>query len=322
MESYRIYRTPEDVSIHLQDIFAECRAAGGFQQKMNYVCGKSMDRKIRVAVLDLYDGQPNEGMRCLREILKRYALANLLDLEWDEFEVRQKQEIPDLSYTLYISTGGPGSPLDSENSEWEIKYFNWIREVLDYNKPAENLHKKHVLFICHSFQLACRYFGIAKVTKRRSSAFGVFPVHIRPGGIHEPIFAGLRDPFFAVDSRDYQVIQPDSQMLRRRGSRILAIEKERPHVPLERAVMAIRFNNYMVGTQFHPEADAAGMSMYLQRKDKKSTVIAEHGEKKWSTMIEQLNDPDKILWTHDHVIPNFLNHAIPQFQEKERALDR
>ncbi len=94
------------------------------------------------------------------------------------------------------------------------------------------------------------------------------------------------------------------------NAQVLAIEKERPHVPLERAIMAIRFNDYMVGTQFHPEADAIGMSMYLQREDRKKIVIDGHGEAKWRSMIEQLNDPDKILWTYRHIIPNFINLAI------------
>ena len=91
---------------------------------------------------------------------------------------------------------------------------------------------------------------------------------------------------------------------------LLAIEKERPHVPYERAVMAIRFNEYFIGTQFHPEADPEGMSMYLQRDDKKKTVIENHGEPKWKSMIDQLNDPDKINWTYSHILPNFLNIAV------------
>lgn len=94
------------------------------------------------------------------------------------------------------------------------------------------------------------------------------------------------------------------------GGTILAIEKERPHVPLERAIMAIRFNENMVGTQFHPEADSIGMTMYLQRDDKKKTIIENYGRKKWESMIDHLNDPDKILWTYSHVIPNFLQTAI------------
>jgi hypothetical protein len=134
-------------------------------------------------------------------------------------------------------------------------------------------------------------------------------MHILKDGVNEPIFQGLKDPFYSVDSRDYQVISPNHNALRKMGSRILALEKERPHVPLERAIMSIRFNEYMFGTQFHPEADPVGMSMYLQREDKKQTVIAEHGEEKWKSMIEHLNDPDKIRWTYSHILPNFLHIA-------------
>jgi homoserine O-succinyltransferase len=268
-----------------------------------------MDRKIRVAILDLYEGQANQGMRCLREILKQFTDHNNLTLELDEFDVRLKQEIPDLSYNIYISTGGPGSPLESEGSAWEKKYFRWLRLIEKHNASRENPGKKHVLLICHSFQVVSRHYEIANVTNRKSTAFGVFPIHMLHEGKKEPVFGELNDPFYAVDSREYQVIQPNHEALQKMGAHVLAIEKERPHVPLERAIMAIRFNKYMFGTQFHPEADAQGMSMYLQREDKKKTVIKEHGEEKWRSMIEQLNDPDKILWTYSHIIPNFLKMA-------------
>jgi homoserine O-succinyltransferase/O-acetyltransferase len=292
-------------------------------------------RKIKIAILDLYEGQPNQGMRCIREILGQYGKDHQLEIVYDEFEVRLEHQVPDMSYDIYISSGGPGSPLESENSEWEKKYFQWLEEIHQYNdsvaaagtdlvtsaashlasSPGPNSiassgPAKQVLFICHSFQLICRHYAIANVTNRKSTAFGVFPIHIQPDGLQEPVFAGLRDPFFAVDSRNYQVIQPDNDRLTKIGAQILAIEKERPHVPLERAIMAVRFNEYMIGTQFHPEADPGGMSMYLQREDRKRTVIAEYGEEKWSSMIEQLDDPDKIRWTNSHVIPNFLDYAL------------
>jgi len=267
-------------------------------------------RQIRVALLDLYEGQANQGMRCLREILNQYGEANNLDLIWHEYEVRLEQQLPDLSYDIYLSSGGPGSPLESEHSEWEKKYFHWLQQVQEWNNNPGHLQKKYVFFICHSYQLACRHYKIAHVTKRKSTAFGVFPIHIIPGGKNELIFAGLHDPFYAVDSRDYQVIQPNHNRIRQMNATILCIEKERPHVPLERAVMAIRFNEFMIGTQFHPEADAVGMTMYLQRDDKKQTVIENHGFEKWKSMIEHLNDPDKILLTYSNVIPNFLNEAV------------
>jgi hypothetical protein len=95
-----------------------------------------------------------------------------------------------------------------------------------------------------------------------------------------------------------------------RGAKILCIEKERPHVPYERAIMAMRFNDYFIGTQFHPEADPVGMSMYLQTEEKKKTVVENHGNEKWESMVMQLNDPDKISWTYSHILPNFLNIAV------------
>lgn len=274
-------------------------------------------KSIRVAILDLYEGVANQGMRCIREILNQFGETHHLDLTWDEFEVRLEKQVPDLSYDIYISSGGPGSPLESEGNEWEKVYFSWLDKLEHWNNNPAHVQKKQVFFICHSFQLICRHYNIAKVTKRKSTAFGVFPMHLLEDGKSELIFEGLKDPFYSVDSRDFQVIEPDHQKLRDIGASILAIEKNRPHVPLERAVMAIRFNEHMIGTQFHPEADAIGMSLYLQTEDKKKTVIENHGLEKWQSMIDHLNDPEKILWTYAHILPNFLYHAVGNLQPVE-----
>lgn len=270
----------------------------------------SDNQVIRIAILDMYDGFANEGMRCIRQILNAFSVNHRINIKIDEFEIRQKKQIPDLSYDIFISTGGPGSPLDSKGSEWETNFFDWLNQVKTFNSSPKNIIKKHIFFICHSFQLVCRYYDLGNICKRKSPAFGVFPIHMINESNNDPILQGLRDPFYAVDSRDYQFIQPNHDNLNKMGCKVLAIEKERPHVPYERAVMAIRFNDYFFGTQFHPEADAAGMSMYLKTKQKKKIVIENHGEEKWHSMIEQLNDPDKILHTYNHILPNFLRQAI------------
>ncbi|MEO8853275.1 MAG: GMP synthase [Ginsengibacter sp.] len=270
---------------------------------------------VRIAILDLYEGRENQGMRGLREIISHFAESNHLDIISQEFDVRLKNEIPDTSFDVYISTGGPGSPVESEGLEWDTLYFYWLSQMEEWNNNPANSIKKHIFFICHSFQLACRYFEVGKITKRKSTSFGVFPVHLLPEGREEPVFEGMPDPFYAVDSRDYQVIQPNEDRIKELGAKILCIEKNRPHVPYERAMMAVRFSEYFIGTQFHPEADARGMTIHLQTEERKKIVVENHGIHKWESMIEQLNDPEKIVWTHDHILPNFLSIAMNSLNE-------
>ena len=268
------------------------------------------NKPIRIAVLDLNEGLPNQGMRCIKQIIDEWEAASERKVDRHLFDVRVKNELPDTSFDVYISSGGPGDPLSSRFDDWDINWNKWLNEMVRYNNNPSNTQKKHIFFICHSFQLASRHFNAGILCKRKSTAFGVFPVHMLEGGKDEPVFDGLRDPFYAVDSRDFQLIQPHHDVLKKMGAQILCIEKERRHVAYERAVMGIRFNEYMIGTQFHPEADAIGMSLHLQKEDKRKTVIESYGEEKLISMLKHLNDPDKILWTYSHILFNFLNSAV------------
>lgn len=271
-------------------------------------------QEIKVAVLDLYDGVANQGMRCFLDILTRYREVNNLNLTYEVFDVRKNEQVPGIGFDIYISSGGPGSPLDSEGSVWETKYFELI-DTLEAHNQSSSGPKKHVFFVCHSFQLMCRRLGLGNVSLRRSPSFGVLPVHVTEKGLFEQVFEGLNDPFYAVDSRSWQVVNPDEEQFKATGATLLAIEKERPHIDLPRALMAIRFNEYFVGTQFHPEADPFGMRAYLITDEKKQEVINEHGEQKYLEMIERLEDPDMILLTQITMIPNFLDQAILSLQE-------
>ncbi len=274
---------------------------------------------LKIAILDLYDGFENQGMRGIHDIIRSFTSKNKINTSIEIFNVRQKSEIPSLDYDLFISTGGPGSPIDSEGEEWDNKYFEWIKQIDAYNQSPANFQKKPVFFICHSFQLACRYFKIGKLTKRKSNSFGVFPIHLLEDGERDPVFGGLPNPFYAVDSRDYQVIEPDYDQIKKLGSKILAIEKERPHVPLQRAIMAVRFTQYFIGTQFHPEADPVGMLKHLHTPERKESIIKNHSLAKWESMVEQLNDPDKIRLTYSTVLPNFLKIAVNMAMEAKAA---
>src|ERR671913_1001180 len=179
-----------------------------------------MSIMLRIAILDLYEGKANQGMRCIRQIISEWSKFYGIPTESKEFDVRLKKELPDLSYDIYISSGGPGSPIESEGSDWEKAYFGWLEQVENWNAGEENQIKKHVFFICHSFQLVCRHYAIGDLTKRKKTAFGVYPVHVTLEGQLDGVFNGLPDPFYVVDSRDYQVTSPDFDKLNMHGGKI------------------------------------------------------------------------------------------------------
>jgi homoserine O-succinyltransferase/O-acetyltransferase len=261
-------------------------------------------RKIQLAILDMYDGEPNQGMRCIHDILSRFADQ----LSWKDFDVRGKSELPDiLEYDLFISTGGPGNPVEG-NGDWDLKYYDFLDQILIWNQ--NHSQKKYLMLICHSFQMACRHFGLGQITKRKSTSFGVMTMHKTQEGIHDSVFQGLENPFWAVDSRDYQVVQPNFKKFKALGSRIIALEKIRNHVEYERAIMAIRFTDEIVGMQFHPEADAMSFLEHLKKPVVREKIIELKGKSKFRNMLEDLVDENKIHKTNETLIPNFLAQSI------------
>lgn len=265
----------------------------------------------------MYDGHPNEGMRCIKMLVGQFLTSENKAGKYDIFDVRGAAELPDVSsYDIFIATGGPGNPI-LEGHAWEILFGELLDKLRVHNQSS--FPKKYVFFICHSFQLAIQHFNFGSITKRKSTSFGVMPVHLTDAGADEPLLEGLEDPFWAVDSRDYQFIEPDMEVMRDFGAKIVAIEKKRPNIPLERAIMAIRFTDEMFGTQFHPEADAEGMRRYFMQEEKKATVIKHHGKAKYYDMLEHLEDPDKIMLTESIMIPTFLKNAADAILNHEMA---
>ena len=259
--------------------------------------------KKRLAILDMNNDVPNQGLRCIKEIVEKYEDA----IDFKIFNVRGKNELPDTSYDIYISSGGPGSPL--EEGEWRAPYLQLIQELWDMNK-SDQTPKKHVFFICYSFQVICHYFELGTIKPRKSTSFGILRVHKTPNGEEDIILKGLPDPYFAVDSRDFQLIQPRLKVFKEHGAKILSLEKIRTYVELERAIMAVRFSDEFVGTQYHPEAEPVSMEDYFRKEENREKVVTNFGIGKYNQMMERINDPDKIELTYNTILPSFINNAL------------
>lgn len=269
---------------------------------------------LKVAIIDLYNNEPNQGMRCIQDIVLATSLSlSGVSLEFKVYDTRYKNQIPDCTYDIYISTGGPGSPYDGEGTLWEKQYFSLLESIWNVNQKLTTT-KKYIFFICHSFQMACRFFDFGEIKKRNHRSFGIHPVYRTEFALQDRLFGALPDPFYAADFREYEVIRPRHRQLEAVGANILAIEQARIDKTQERAMMAIRISDELIATQFHPEADPQSMLFHFNQPERKLQVVEEFGNKKYDAMIDHLREPDNILKTRENVLPEFLRIAAARLR--------
>lgn len=264
-------------------------------------------RNVRIALLDMNNNQVNQGFKNIKEISEAFKQQSEENISIETFDVRFKNEIPNIEdFDIFISSGGPGNP-HREGFEWEDKFAQFLDSVYKHNQQSED--KKYLFLICHSFQLASIHWELGNVCKRKSYSFGVMPIHKTDEGEQDFLLKNLPEPFYAVDSRAYQFIEPNADRFEELNMKIVAIEKFRPHINLERAVMAIRFSDEIFGTQFHPEANPEGMIENLKDEKNKLAMIENYGIEKYLETVDRMDDKDKIELTQAQILPRFLQFA-------------
>jgi len=272
-------------------------------------------QNIKIATIDLYNNEINEGMRCIGEIVEETMKKfNDLNISYNVYETRFKEDIPPVDCDIFISSGGPGSPFDGEGEKWEKDYFNLIEKIYSHNQTNTD-KKKYIFFICHSFQMMARFFEFGNVSKRNSKSIGVIPFEKTEPGKTDIILEQLTNPFYAADIREYQVTNPDKKVIDEIGAKILSYEILDDNAEDEPAITALRISNEIAGTQFHPEADPESMLYHFNRPDEKKQIVDCYGEEKYNRMIEILQEPNTIKLTRKTVIPNFLNQAIDELSK-------
>jgi len=267
---------------------------------------------IKIATIDLYNNERNEGMRCIKEIVSEAQVRNNeTEISYEVFDTRFKGEVPGIDNDIFISSGGPGSPFEGEGTQWEKDYFHLIQKIWDNNQNNPG-RKKYLFFICHSFQMMGRFFKFGTVNQRHSKSFGVMPFSLTKEGKFDPILNGLSNPFYAADIRQFQVIEPDKKILKELGAKVLSYEIVDDNEKAQPALAAVRISDEIVGTQFHPEADPDSMLYHFKQDERKKQVVEKYGEERYFEMIRILERPDTIQRTRKTVIPSFLNYAIDE----------
>ncbi|ROI05552.1 GMP synthase [Chryseobacterium sp. G0240] len=275
-------------------------------------------KDIRIALLDMNNNHVNQGFRNIKEISEAFQQNSEENVIIQTFDVRFKDEMPEIGdFDIFISSGGPGTP-HREGFEWENRFAHFLDSVFEHNQHNED--KKYLFLICHSFQLASIHWKLGNVCPRRSYSFGVMPIHKTQEGQNEFLFKNLQDPFYAVDSRAYQFIEPDHDRFEELGMKIMAIEKFRPHISLERAVMAVRFSQEIFGTQFHPEASPEALIENLKDEKNKKAMIENFGMEKYLETLDRIDDDDKIILTRNQILPRFLQFAKKNILKEAESL--
>ena len=270
---------------------------------------------IKIATIDLYNNERNEGMRCIGEIVEDTKKKfNDLVISYNIYETRFKGDIPGIDSDIYISSGGPGSPFEGAGKKWDNDYFNLIEKIYNHNQSNTD-KKKYIFFICHSFQMMARFFEFGDISKRRSKSIGVMPFEKTEQGKTNNVLAELPNPFYAADIRDYQVTNLKKKVIDDLGAKILSYEISDNNRGDEPAIAAVRISNEIFGTQFHPEADPESMIYHFNKPDEKKQIVDTYGEEKYNQMLEILEKPNAVKLTRKTVIPNFLNNAIDELSK-------
>jgi len=273
---------------------------------------------IKIALLDMNNNHVNQGFKNIKEISEAFQQNSEENVNIRTFDVRFKNEIPRIEdFDIFISSGGPGDP-HREGLEWEDQFAVFLDSIFEHNKS--NTNKKYLFLICHSFQLASIHWKLGNICKRKSYSFGVMPIHKTEEGEEEFLFKNLPNPFYAVDSRAFQFIEPDYDRLEKLGMKIVAIEKSRPHIDLERAIMAVRFSDEIFGTQFHPEANSEGMIENLKDEKNRDAMIENFGMEKYLETVDRMDDEDKIVLTQAQILPRFLQFVKKNLLKQAEAL--
>jgi len=257
---------------------------------------------VRMAILDMNNNVENMGIASIQRIADKFAI-----IDYEIFDVRYKREVPGLDFDIYISSGGPGDPLDGDGI-WDKAYFDLMDQLWAHNLVQEE--KKFVFFVCHSFQMICHHMGIGTISLRKNESFGILPVDKTEAGETDSLLKELNSPFYGADFRRYEVIYPNEARIKELDASITAIENPDLDIDENRALMAVRFSNAWYGTQFHPEAHPDGMVHYLRRSDKKEMIIANFGLNTYEEMMHNALHPDRLAHTRDLILPGFLKDAM------------
>lgn len=268
-------------------------------------------------------GDRNEAVPCLRAIIATFfegLRAHRPSLRCELVNVSPRNtstEIP-LDCDLYISTGGPGSPLAARALPWAQRYST----LLDYVYVADQSGRRaqFLLAICFSFELVVDHFSVAVLRPRRERRCGVMPVFRTVAGAQHPLLAALGETPWCFELRDWDALEPDETRLAEVGGQVLAWEADFDR-SRGNGLLALSIGTTIESVQFHPEAEPTAVRRWLERPENRSAILGQYGQDAHPAMLRAVESPGGLGRTFETVVPGWLRRSFNSvMQSRERAI--
>jgi len=265
---------------------------------------------LRLSLVDMNNGVPNEAVRCFRRLLDAFAArvraANpRLSVLQEHVQPRNLGELPSRHADLILSSGGPGSPHDGWEEPWCTGYRVFLDSVLD--RTAQHPDTAPAAFVvCHSFEIAIQHFRFAEMARRQELKFAIFPAYVTEEGARCDYLQPFGERLFVWEHRRYQAVGLDAPRLHEQQGAVLARESRPGHANKGEAILALRFGPGLEGTQFHPEADRPGVLAWIHRPEHTTALRDAYGHSLLERMMKTLDDPARLARTYALLIPGWL----------------
>jgi hypothetical protein len=275
---------------------------------------------LRVSLVDMNNGVPNEAVRCFRRLLEgfssRVRAANpRLKVVLEHVQPRNLGELPSPDADLVLSTGGPGSPHDG----WEEPWCNGYRVFLDsiLERAAADAERAPSAFVvCHSFEIAVQHFRFAEMTRRQDLKFAIFPAYVTEEGRGTDFLMPFADRLFVWEHRRWQAVGLHAARLAQHQGAVLARESRPGQKDKGEALLALRFGPGLEGTQFHPEADRPGVLAWIHRPEHTAALRDAYGHSLLERMMQTLDDPSRLARTYALLIPGWLTSRFNRLAQR------
>lgn len=281
--------------------------------------------EVRIALVDMNNGVANQATRCFRRLVdgfqRRVRVQNpTVEFTFHHLQPRNLGEVPDGSYDLVLSSGGPGAPLDGFDDTWGKGYRRFLDGVAEAN-AKDPVRSTKALLICHSFELAVLHFGVAEMRLRPTTKFGVMPAYLTDDGQLLDYLGPFGYRLFTFEHRNWEAVNLDAAKLARLGGKVLAHEAHAASVVNQGdAILGLRFAGGLDGLQFHPEADKPGVMAWVEKPEHQERLRDAYGDDLFGKMVRTLADPTRLARTFALLIPSWLTYRFNDFAQ-DRGLE-